>query len=73
VTSALTAVDAMIDQEQTCLLLGRLTKADVTAFIAERLGRVIGGIDTESQMPRLRALTRGLAEQPAFRATEPEL
>ena len=45
----------------------------MTAFIAERLGRVIGGIDTDLAMPRLRALTRRLAEQPAFRATEPEL
>jgi glutathione S-transferase len=72
-TNALAAVDAMIDREQTYLLLRRLTQADVTAFIAERLGRVVGGIDTGAQMPRLRALTRRLAEQPAFRATEPEL
>jgi glutathione S-transferase len=72
-TSALAAVDAMIEREQTCVLLGRLTQADVTAFIAERLGRVIGGIDTDLAMPRLRALTRRLAEHPAFRATEPEL
>jgi len=53
--------------------LGRLTQADVTAFIAERLGRVIGGIDTALTMPRLRALTRSLAEHPAFRATEPKV
>jgi glutathione S-transferase len=72
-TNALAAVDAMIDPTQSCVLLGRLTQADVTAFIAERLGRVIGGIDTHLAMPRLRALTRRLAEQPAFRATEPEL
>jgi glutathione S-transferase len=72
-TNALAAVDAMIDRQQTCVLLGRLTQADVTAFIAERLGRVVGGIDTDVTMPRLRALTRKLAEHPAFRATEPEL
>jgi glutathione S-transferase len=72
-TNALAAVDSMIEPEQTYVVLGRLTQADITAFIAERLGRVVGGIDTESQMPRLRALTKRLAEQPAFRATEPEL
>jgi glutathione S-transferase len=72
-TNALAAVDAMIDRKQTYLLLGRLTQADVTAFIAERLGRVVGGIDTEQQMPCLRALARRLADRPAFRATEPEL
>src|SRR5438128_779052 len=38
-TNALAAVEAMIDREQSYLLLGRLTQADVTAFIAERLGR----------------------------------
>ena len=72
-TNALAAVEAMIGPEQGFLLLGRLTQADVTAFIAERLGRVVGGINTDVTMPRLRALTRRLAEQPAFRATEPEL
>lgn len=73
-TNALAAVDAMmIDRQQTCVLLGRLTQADVTAFIAERLGRVVGGIDTDAQMPRLRALTKRLGEQAAFRATEPEV
>jgi glutathione S-transferase len=72
-THALIAVEAMIGPEQGYLLLGRLTQADVTAFITERLGRVIGGIDTDAQMPRLRALTRRLAEHPAFRATEPEV
>ena len=72
-TNALAAVDAMIEHQRDYLLLGRLTQADVTAFIAERLGRVVGGIDTDAQMPRLRALTRRLAEQPAFRATEPEV
>jgi len=72
-SNALTAVEAMIEPGQTHVLLGRLTQADITAFIAERLGRVIGGIDTDLTMPRLRRLTRRLAEQPAFRATEPEV
>jgi glutathione S-transferase len=72
-TNALAAVEAMIGPEQGYLLLGRLTQADVTAFIAERLGRVIGGIDTALTMPRLRGLTRSLAEHPAFRATEPKV
>jgi glutathione S-transferase len=72
-THALTAVEAMIGPAQHYLLLGRLTQADVTAFIAERLGRVVGGIDTALTMPRLRALTLRLAEHPAFRATEPQV
>ncbi len=71
VTQALAAVDAMIDPSQTYLLLGRLTQADITAFIAERLGRTSLGIDTDAEMPHLRSLTRKLAEEPAFRATEP--
>ncbi len=72
-TRALAAVEAVIEPEQTYVLLGRLTQADITAFIAERLGRVVGGIDTELTMPRLRALTKRLAEQPALLATEPEV
>ena len=69
-TSALAAVEAMADPDQPYLLLGRLTQADVTAFIAERLGRSLG-VDTETQMPRLRALAKRLAAEPAFRSTEP--
>ncbi len=69
-TTALAAVEAMADPAAPYLLLGRLTQADVTAFIAERLGRGLG-IDTETQMPHLRALTKKLAEMPAFRSTEP--
>jgi len=42
----------------------------VTAFIAERLARGLG-VDTEAQMPHLRALSKKLAEEPAFRSTEP--
>jgi glutathione S-transferase len=68
--SALAAVDAMIDPSQPYLLLGRLTQADVTAFIAERLGRCLG-VETDKRMPRLRALARKLLEEPPFRATEP--
>ena len=69
-TTALMAVEAMADAGKPYLLLGRLTQADVTAFIAERLARGLG-VDTEAQMPRLRALTKKLAEEPAFRSTEP--
>jgi glutathione S-transferase len=67
-TNALAAVDAMA--QESYLLTGRLTQADITAFVAERLGRGLG-IDTDKQMPRLRALTRALLEQPAFSSTEP--
>ena len=68
--SALAAVEAMVDPAEPYLLLGRLTQADVTAFIAERLARGLG-VDTETQMPRLRALAKRLAAKPAFRSTEP--
>ena len=68
--SALAAVDAMANLNEPCLLLGRLTQADITAFVAERLARGLG-IDTDTQMPKLRALTRGLMEEEPFRSTEP--
>jgi glutathione S-transferase len=67
---ALAAVDAMVEPDRH-LLLGRLTHADITAFIAERLARVALGVDTDNEMPRLRALTKRLAELPAFAKTEP--
>jgi glutathione S-transferase len=70
VKTALVAVDAMIDPNQPYLLLGRLTQADVTAVVAERLARALG-IDTDVQAARLRALTGRLAEEPFFRVTEP--
>jgi glutathione S-transferase len=69
-TTALLAVEAMADPTKPYLLLGRLTQADVTTFIAERLARGLG-VDTEAEMPRLRTLTKKLAEEPAFRSTEP--
>jgi len=68
--AALAAVEAMLEPDQRHLLLGRLTQADVTAFVAERLARGLG-VDTEGPMPRLRSLTRRLLEQAAFSATEP--
>ena len=68
---ALAAVDAMVDPDKPYLLLGRLTQADVTAFVAERLARVGLGLDTDSRTPTLRALTRKLAAEYPFRATEP--
>jgi glutathione S-transferase len=68
VRQALLAVEATIDPAY--LLLGRITQADVTAFIAERLARGLK-VDTDAEMPKLRAFTRRLLEQPAFRSTEP--
>ena len=70
VANALTSVEATLDPAMPYLLLGRLTQADVSAFVAERLARGLG-IDTDARMPRLRALMRKLAEEPAFRSTEP--
>ncbi|MEJ0077241.1 MAG: glutathione S-transferase family protein [Alphaproteobacteria bacterium] len=69
-THALKAVDAMIEEGAPCLLFERLTQADVTAFVAERLARGLG-IDTDAQTPRLRALARKLLDEEPFRATEP--
>jgi glutathione S-transferase len=68
--NALAAVDAMALPDASYLLLGRLTQADVTAFVAERLAHGLG-VDTDARTPRLRALTRRLADEPPFRATEP--
>ena len=70
VVAALAAVEAMLAPDQPYLLLGRLTQADVTAFVAERLALGIG-LDTEARMPRLHAFTRRLLDVPAFRDTEP--
>jgi glutathione S-transferase len=67
---ALAAVEAMVEPGQGYLLLGRLTQADVTAFIAERLARGLK-VDTSTEMPRLHAHCRGLLDQEAFRSTEP--
>src|SRR5205807_2066203 len=69
-TSALSAADAMIEQGSSHLLLQRLTQADVTAFVAERLARALG-VDTGARTPRLRELTMRLAEVHPFRSTEP--
>lgn len=70
--SALAAVEAMVKPGEPHLLLGRLTQADITAFVAERLARGLG-IDTDAQMPNLRLSMRTLLEQPAFRSTEPSV
>jgi glutathione S-transferase len=64
------AIDEMIDPNKPYLLFDRLTQADVTAVVAERLGRGLG-IDTDVQTTRLRALTKRLAEDPFFHVTEP--
>jgi glutathione S-transferase len=71
VVNALAAVEATVEPAAPYLLLGRLTQADVTVFVAERLARFGLSVDTDTQFPRLRALTRKLAEEPAFRSTEP--
>jgi glutathione S-transferase len=71
VRSALAAVEAMVDPAAPYLMLGRLTQADITAFVAERLARFGLNVDTAIEMPRLHAHTRRLAEEPAFRTTEP--
>ena len=68
---ALAAVDAMVDPAAPYLLLGRLTQADITAFVAERLARFGLNVDTAAEMPRLHAHARKLADEPAFRSTEP--
>lgn len=70
VKHALVAVDAMIDPAAPYLLLGRLTQADVTAVVAERLARALG-VDTDVQTPSLRALTKRHADEPFFQVTEP--
>jgi glutathione S-transferase len=67
---ALSAVEGMVDPSQPYLLLGRLTHADIGAFIAERLARGLK-IDTAAELPRLHGLAMRLLEQPAFRSTEP--
>src|SRR4051794_18154516 len=68
--TALAAVEAMIEPGHSYLLLGRLTQADITAFIAERLARGLK-VDTATEMPQLHAHCRKLVEQEAFRSTEP--
>jgi glutathione S-transferase len=69
-TNALTTIDAMIEPGSPHLLLQRLTQADVTAFVAERLARGLG-VDTGARTPRLRELALRLAEQHPFSSTEP--
>jgi glutathione S-transferase len=70
VVSALSYVNNLIAAGQSHLALGRLTQADVDAFVAERLARALG-IETDTRMPKLRALTVGLAHLPPFVLTEP--
>jgi glutathione S-transferase len=60
----------MIDPAKPYLLFERLTQADVTAVVAERLARGLG-VDTDVPTPHLRALTKRLAEAPFFQVTEP--
>jgi glutathione S-transferase len=67
---ALAAVETTMEPGQDYLLLGRLTQADITAFIAERLARGLK-VDTPTEMPRLHAHCRALLDREAFRSTEP--
>ena len=67
---ALAAVDAMVDPTAPFLLLGRLTQADVTAAVAERLARGLG-VDTAALVPRLHTLTARLEREPAFNPSAP--
>ena len=69
-TAALAAVEAIAEPSQAYLLLGRLTQADVTAFLAERLARGLQ-VDTAAVTPRLRAHCARLLTLPPFAATEP--
>lgn len=71
VRTALVAVDAMVDPAAPYLMLGRMTQADITAFVAERLARFGLSVDTAAEMPRLYAHARKLGEEAAFRSTEP--
>lgn len=64
-TNALAVIDAMIEPGASCVLLGQITQADVAAFVAERFARALG-VDTGTEMPRLRNLTKRLAETPPF-------
>lgn len=69
-TVALAAVDAMMEDGKPYLMLDRLTQADITIFVAERLARGIG-VDTEARMPKLHAFSRRLMAEAPFRSTEP--
>lgn len=69
-TMALASVDSQAADGSRYLLLDRLTQADITAFVAERLARGIG-IDTAATMPNLFALSRRLLEEAPFKSTEP--
>lgn len=68
--NALFAVESMVPPSADYLLLGRLTHADIAWFVAERLARGMK-IDTDTELPSLRALTRKLSHEPAFFSTEP--
>ncbi len=70
VAGALSYIEEQIVPGKAYLLLGRLTQADITAFVAERLGRAMG-IETGKGMPRLQTLASTLAAQPPFALTEP--
>jgi glutathione S-transferase len=68
---ALAAVDRMAENGAPYLLLERLTQADITTAVAERLARGGLGIDTAVRFPHLARLTQRLADEQPFRSTEP--
>ncbi|HLG49794.1 MAG TPA: glutathione S-transferase family protein [Reyranella sp.] len=68
---ALAAIEAMVDPSTPYLMQGRLTQADITAFVAERLARFGLSVDTATHVPKLYAYTRKLGEEAPFRTTEP--
>jgi glutathione S-transferase len=70
-SEALSAVDRMAASGEPYLLLGRLTQADITTVIAERLARAGLGVDTSARFPHLTRLVQKLAQEPPFRSTEP--
>lgn len=70
VTNALSYIEEQIVPGTAYLLLDRLTQADITAFVAERLGRAMG-VETGTRMPRLRTLASTFAARPPFAMTEP--
>jgi glutathione S-transferase len=70
-SEALAAVDRLAADGEPFLLLGRLTQADITTFVAERLARVGLAVDTAARFPHLSHLAKKLANEPPFRSTEP--
>ena len=69
-TSALAAVEALVGSGQALSAAGASHPGRRDRLHRRAPARGLG-VDTDKQMPRLRALTRKPAEEPAFRSTEP--